>query len=141
MPAGSSRAERLDPFSLPLRFEQPDPAADERVRVVELHHERVILRRALGGIKMAVNVPLAAYRGVAIRIEEACLACAAGFAVVLEHIDPALSLTLYRAEDGNDIVAEWRSWARALGMPLLVPQSGSGLREPFERMGGVGIGA
>ena len=140
MPAGSSRVERLDPFSLPLRFEQPDHAADERVRVVELHRERVILRRALRGIKMAVNLPLAAYRGVAIRIEEATLEWPAGFAIVLEHIDPALSLTLYRAEDGNNMVAEWRSWARVRGMPLLVPQSGSGLREPFERMGSVPLG-
>ena len=70
MPAGSSRRERLDPFALPLRFEQPDHAADERVRVVELHRERVILRRAVSGIKMAVNLPLAAYRGIALRIEK-----------------------------------------------------------------------
>jgi len=113
--------------------------AANRVRVVELHPERVIVRRALGGIKMAVNVPLAAYRGVAIRIEKATLDCAAGFAVVLEHVDPALSLTLYRAEDGSDVVAEWGSWARALGMPLLVPSSDSDLREAFDRMGGVRV--
>jgi hypothetical protein len=137
IPAGSSRVERLDPFALPLRFEQPDHAADERVRVVELHPERVIVRRALGGIKMAVNVPLAAYRGVAIRIEEAALDCPAGFAVVLEHVDPALSLTLYRSQHGHDIVAEWRSWARALGTPLLVPQSDSSVRELFDRIGAI----
>ena len=69
MPAGSSRDERLDPFALPLRFEAADHAADERVRLVELHRERVVLRRALHGIKMAVNLPVAAYLGVAIRIE------------------------------------------------------------------------
>src|SRR6516164_11222950 len=137
MLAGLSRREQLNPFTLPLLFEQPDHAADERVRVVELHRERVILRRAVSGIKMAINLPLAAYRGIAIRIEKPTLDCPAGFAVVLEHVDPALSLMLYRAGHGNEIVAEWRSWARALAMPLLVPQSDSGLREPFERVGSV----
>jgi hypothetical protein len=47
--------ERLDPFALPLRFKDPDHAADERVRVVELHRERVVLRRTLCGIKMPVD--------------------------------------------------------------------------------------
>ena len=46
-PAGSSRDERLDPFALPLRFVATDHTADERIRLVELHRERVVLRRAL----------------------------------------------------------------------------------------------
>ena len=63
-PAGSSRDERLDPFALPLRFVAVDHTADERVRLVELHRERVVLRRALHGIKMAVQLPVASYLGV-----------------------------------------------------------------------------
>ena len=46
-PAGSSRALRLDPFALPVRFAASDAAADERVRHVELHRERVVVRRSL----------------------------------------------------------------------------------------------
>jgi uncharacterized protein DUF6101 len=140
MPAGSSRVERLDPFALPLRFEDADHAADERVRVVELHREHVVLRRALCGIKMAVNLPVAAYLGVAIRMEPTTAHSPGAIAVVLEHPDPALSLTLCRAADGSDIVAEWQSWGRALGMPLLVEESDGRLREPFERIGGVRVG-
>src|SRR6476469_8067788 len=68
MPAGSSRALRLDPFALPARFWASDAAADERVRHVELHRERVILRRAVGGMRMALNLPVSSYRGVAIRM-------------------------------------------------------------------------
>jgi hypothetical protein len=37
LPAGSSRALRLDPFSLPARFAATSAAADERVRHVELY--------------------------------------------------------------------------------------------------------
>ncbi len=94
---GSSRAERLDPFALPLRFVDADFAADGQVRHVELHRERVVLRRA----------------------------------------DPALSLTLCRACESSDVVADWRAWGRALGVPLLVAQSDGCLREPFARLGGV----
>jgi hypothetical protein len=60
--------------------------------------------------------------------------------VVLEHADPALSLTLYRAVHGADIVAEWRAWGRALSLPLLVAEADGHLREPFERIGAVRVG-
>ena len=67
--AGSSRASRLDPFSLPVRFEAADEAADGRRRVVDLHRERVVVRRSVRGMRMALNLPVAAFRGVAIRLD------------------------------------------------------------------------
>ncbi len=132
MPAGSSRAERLDPCALPLRFHDADQAADTRMRIVELHRERVVLRRAVAGIKMAVSLPVKAYLGVSIRVAPSSQAERATVAIVLEHADPALSLTLYRAEDASDFVAEWQCWGRMLGMPLLI-ESGGQFCEPFER--------
>jgi hypothetical protein len=141
VPAGSSRVERLDPFALPLRFTASDSTADERLRVVELHRDRVVLRRALRGIKMAVNLPIAVYLGVAIRMEPPAGDAQGAVAVVLAHSDPALSITLYRATDGTDIVAEWQSWARVLGMPLLVAEADGRLREPFGRIGALRIAA
>ena len=140
MPVGSSRVERLDPFSLPLRFENADQAADQRVRMIELHRERVVLRRALRGIKMAVNLPVAAYHGVAIRMQEIASGSTREIAIVLEHPDPALSVTLCRAADGSDIVTEWQSWGRALGLPLLVEGADGGLRQPFECIGSIRLG-
>src|SRR4051794_41914798 len=50
-------------------MEPADRAGDERVRLVELHRERVMLRRVSRGIKLALNLPVAAYLGVAIRME------------------------------------------------------------------------
>jgi hypothetical protein len=111
------------------------------VRVVELHRERVVLRRALRGIKMALNLPVSAYRGVAIRMQPPAGEAAGAVAVVLEHCDPALSLTLYRADDSSDIVAEWQAWARVLGLPLLVEEADGCLREPFERIGALRVAA
>jgi uncharacterized protein DUF6101 len=138
-PAGSSRGERLDPFALPLRFEAVDHTADARVRSVELHHERVVLRREFRGIKMAVNLPVSAYLGVAIRMEPPSDDTMGAVTIVLEHPDRELSLMLYRATDTIDILAEWRSWGRALRLPLLVAEADGELRQPFPHIGAVRV--
>lgn len=130
-PAGSGRVERLDPFSLPVRFAARDEAADERVRYVELTRERVVVRRSLSGMRMALNMPLTAFRGVAIRVR---MGDAAAVIVELAHKDPGLALPLFVSREADDAFTEWRSWARVLGLPLLVEEEG-GLREPFERLG------
>ena len=139
MPAGSSRDERLDPFALPVRFATTDATADGRMRTVELTRERVVVRRAVRGIKMAVNLPVAAYLGVAIRMQAPAGDNPGAVSIVLEHRDPALSLPLYRAADNLDIVAEWQSWARVLKLPLLVAEADGRLREPFDRIGAVRV--
>jgi len=66
-PAGSSRALRLDPLSLPVSFSAHDIRADGGTRQVELHRERVVLRRAVRGMRMAVNVRVSDFLGVALR--------------------------------------------------------------------------
>jgi hypothetical protein len=132
---------RLDPFTLPIRFAVSDKTADGRERIVELSRERVVLRRAVSGIKMAVNLPVAAYLGVAVRMEPPQGDVAGTVSIVLEHRDSALSLPLFSATEGTDIVAEWQSWARVLGMPLLVAEADGRLREPFTRIGALIIAA
>jgi hypothetical protein len=149
--AGSSRAGghrastiaspwRLDPFSLPVRFAAADGAADEGWRIVDLHRERVVLRRALAGMRMAVNLPVAAYRGVAIRLD-ATTETPPFVAVTLEHADAALSLPLFCSTDNDDIVAEWQLWGRVFGLPLLVAEVDGTVREVFARMGRLLIAA
>jgi len=140
-PAGSSRAQRLDPFALPVRFPASDAGADERVRIVELHRERVVMRRAVRGIPMAVSVPVAAFRGVSIRILKNEDGSSATIAVVLEHRDPGLSTELFASDDGDEILTEWQTWGRVLGLPLLVVERDGGMHEPFQRLGGVRVNA
>ena len=139
MPAGSSRDERLDPFSLPVQFAATDKAADGRIRHVELTRERVVVRRAVRGMKMAVNLPVAAYLGVALKMEPPQGDSPGAVSIVLEHRDRALSLPLFSADDGTDIAAEWQSWALVLGMPLLVAEADGRLREAFDRMGALRV--
>jgi Family of unknown function (DUF6101) len=139
--AWSSRVPRLDPFSLPVRFEAADEAADGRRRVIDLHRERVVVRRSVHGMRMALNLPVAAFRGVAIRLAGAANGPPTSIAVVLEHGDPALSLPLFSSSTGDDIVAEWQSWGRVLGLPLLIVEPDGCVREPFARLGAVRIEA
>jgi len=137
-PAGSSSALRLDPFCLPARFAATDAAADERVRLVELYRERVVVRRSLAGMRMALNMPVSAFKGVAIRLIAGVDGAPGTVSVVLEHRDPSLALPLFVSAEDGDAFAEWRAWGNVLGLPLLVEDDGE-LREPFSRMGGVRI--
>jgi hypothetical protein len=130
---------RLDPFSLPVRFTAADAAADGQTRVVDLHPERVVLRRAVGGMRMALSLPVNAFRGVAIRLYGQADAPPSSIAVVLEHSDPALSLPLYAASETDNIVAEWQAWGRVLGLPLLVAERDGSIREPFARVGALRV--
>ncbi len=132
MPLGSSRL-RLDPLALPLRFTANDAGADERQRQVELTRERVVVRRAVRGIRMAVKLPISAFLGVALRLVPSGTSDL--IVVSLEHSDPALSVPLYAAPDGEDVVAEWQLWARVLGRPLLVADLDGRLRHPFRQIG------
>ena len=135
LPVGSSRPARPDPFALPLCFSAADARADGGTRLVELHRQRVIVRRAVRGMTMAVNVPLRAYLGVALHVQPPNGTEAGTLAVMLEHRDPGLSLPLYVAQDGIDIIAEWRGWARVLGLPLLVGEQDGALRAAFPQLG------
>ncbi len=133
--AGSSRVLRLDPFSLPARFSASDPVADERIRHVELYRERVVVRRSLAGMRMALNMPVKDFAGIAIRVLTG--EGGATVTVVLEHRDPSLALPLFATSESAEAFAEWRAWANVLGLPLLVAEDDGGLREAFARMGQV----
>lgn len=123
-PGGSGRALRLDPFALPVRFTVRDNAADEQVRDVELHRERIVMRRSLRGMRVALNLPVAVYAGVSLRLARGEGGKAATVAVTLEHRDPALALPLFVSEEGSEAPAIWHAWAEVLGLPLLVEDDG-----------------
>ena len=118
--AGSGRALRLDPFGLPVRFSAGDATADGRVRDIELHRERVVLRRSVHGMRMALNMPVAAYDGISLRLmpgDDGLLA------IVLKHSDPSLTLPLFMTSHPGEALAEWRAWSQVLGVPLLLAET------------------
>jgi hypothetical protein len=118
---------RLDPFGLPVRFSASDAAADGRVREVELHRERVVLRCSLLGMRMALNLPIAAYDGISLRLMTGEGGAQDVLAIVLKHNDPALTLPLFMTSHPDEAVAEWRAWSQVLDVPLLLAEQGTQL--------------
>ena len=112
-PAGSGRALRLDPLSLPVSFDAQDVRADNGVRRVELHRERVVLRRAIQGMRMAIKLRVSDFRGVALRdLDDAQM-------LVLLHRDPSLSIPLCVSSDRDEIAAAWQTWSDIFALPQL----------------------
>jgi hypothetical protein len=116
-PAGSSRALRLDPLSLPVSFDAHDIRADGGVRQIELHRERVVLRRALRGMRMAVNVRVSDFLGIALRVDDDLQMLA------LVHRDPSLTIPLCVTSDDDEITTAWQLWGDILKLPLLAERT------------------
>ena len=120
------------------RFAVPDPRADGRRRIVRLDGDKVAIDRIVGGVFMRVTVPTSANRGVALRVVDRR---EDGFAyeIRLVHLDPDLSVALAETSDDSDIQAEWRLWARALGLPALVERAQGGDEPDQQLLGQVAI--
>src|SRR4051794_24031539 len=114
---------RLDPFSLPVSFAAHDIRADGGVRQIELHRERVILRRAVHGMRMAINVRVSDFLGIALRERSD------GRQLVLVHRDPSLSIPLCVSVEGEELAAAWQSWSDIFSLPQLADTS----RDPAPR--------
>lgn len=116
--AGPSRFFRLDPHALPVRH-------GDRNDAFILDRDRAVVRRNLSGVLATLDVPVSAYRGVAVRM----FAEGEGnLRVVIElmHRDPALTLLLLVADEAEAAAADWIAWGQALNLPLLfVEQDGT----------------
>ena len=107
---------RLDPLSLPLSFQAHDTRADGGVRRIELHRERVVLHRAVQGMRMAINVRVRDFLGVARRgLDEAK-------ALVLVHRDPSLNIPLCVSSDSEEIASAWTAWSDIFALPQLLEE-------------------
>ena len=122
-PAGSSRTLRLDPLSLPVSFSAHDIRADGGTRQVELHRERVVLRRAVHGMRMAINVRVNEFLGIALREADDTKI------LVLAHRDPSLTVPLCVSTDAEEIETAWRMWSEIFALPQLRDTA----REPAPR--------
>lgn len=122
--AGSSRALRLDPQFLPLSFEAHDSRADGSIRRIELHRERVVLRRAVAGMRMAINLRVSDYLGLALREANDTRV------LTLIHRDPALSIPLCISSDHDLVQSACEHWSAAFALPVLPERE---TREPASR--------
>jgi hypothetical protein len=127
--SGAERPAAPKPgFAGPRRIEACDPRADGRRRVVLLARDRVVIARSVAGVFMHIAMAPNAYRGVVLRLD-ALRDDGFHYEIRLAHRDPDLSVTLYEASDDSEIQAEWRLWAKFLGLPALVERE-EGRAEP-----------
>jgi len=128
-PAGSSRDLRLDPLSLPARFETRDGRADGGSRQIEINRERVVVRRMVRGMRMTLQLRMPEFIGIARRQTEDAEA------LVLIHRDPSLSVPLFLSADIDEIERQWMAWSETKLSPGTDIKDGVGLtRGPHQRV-------
>lgn len=133
--AGSNM--RLDPFRLPqmVSYATRDDLGDVTFTI---DHRGAVIRRFLekSGLPVTVALPARAFRGVAARaIEDG----EGNVTVTLElmHNDPQLSVPLLVADDLEDVAADWRAWADAYRLPMLLVEADGVARTLEESLGAV----
>jgi hypothetical protein len=99
-----------------------------------------MLRREVRGIPMKIGVNIQEFAGIALRTLPPEGDEPAAVAVMLEHRDNGLTVPLFVASEGDEAMAQWKSWGRVLGVPLLVTEANGALREPFRRIGRLSVG-
>jgi hypothetical protein len=100
-----------------VSFDAHDVRADNGVRNVELHRERVVVRRSIHGMRMAIKLRVIDFRGIALRfIGDAQM-------LVLLHRDPSLTIPLGVSSDPKEIAAAWQSWSDIFALPQLADEA------------------
>ena len=118
-PLQAEHVFRLNPFSLPARFEAntAEPAAADAS--VYLDCKMAIVRRKIAGLPLNIKIPIKMYKGVAIQYDVTGNG-APSVEIFLVHQDPAMCLTLSRGNDNSDVSADWQAWGKLFGLPLLI---------------------
>lgn len=130
-PAWADAAFRVDPARFPQQVEYSLKGESGNVGVT-LDERGAVLRRVLpsSGLPISFALPARAFKGVAAR----AIDHGDGTMTVtleLHHDDPDLCIPLLVAHDLCDIAADWRSWADAFRVPMLMVEA-DGLAHPLD---------
>lgn len=136
-PVWAGRHMRLDPFRLPqiVSYASRDDLGDVTFTIDK---RGAVIRRVLtgSGLPATIALPARAFRGVAARAIEHP---DGDVTVTLElmHNDPMLSVPLLVADNLEDIAADWRAWAEAYRLPMLLVEADGVARPLEESIGGI----
>lgn len=106
-----------------LVLAQRDARADGGVRHVRVRRSDILITRRFAGVKMRILAPVAAYRGVALTVENAENGGVA-YRLSLAHADPDFDVVLAETADSRAVAADWRFWAEYLNLPRLAHDGG-----------------
>ena len=92
---------------------------------IELHRERVVVRRSLAGMRMALNMPVAAFDGISLQLVpgEGGEADRSRSCWNTGSVADAAALSDIVTDEA---LAEWRAWSEVLDVPLLLASSRRG---------------
>ena len=134
-PVWAGRNMRLDPFRLPqmVSYATRDDYGDV---VFTIDHRGAVIRRTLemSGVPAIIALPANAFRGVAARAMEDPDGNVT-LTMELLHNDPMLSVPLLVADDLDDVAADWRAWADAYRLPMLLIEADGVARTLEESLG------
>ncbi|MDX3925586.1 MAG: DUF6101 family protein [Shinella sp.] len=130
-PAWAGSTLRLDPKRFPQQVTYALRGHSGDVTIT-LDERGAVLRKILpaSGLPLSIALPARAFKGVAAR----ALDHGNGDVTVtleLHHDDPDLCIPLLVAHDLCDIAADWRSWAEAYRIPMLMVEA-DGVARPLE---------
>jgi len=138
-PVWAGRNMRLDPFRLPqsVSYATRDDFGDV---TFSIDRRGATVSRILSGsgLPATVILPANAFKGVAARaIEDEDGAVTV--TLELMHHDPMLSVPLLVADDLDDVAADWRNWAEAYRLPMLLVEADGVARSLDETLGEIKI--
>lgn len=120
--AWSGRSLRIDPKSLPARYDVSAPAEAS----VYLDRRGVVVKRRLSGLPLTLSLPIEVYEGIAVRVEpEGAFGLVA--TVELLHRDPGLSVPLAVTRDMEEAAGDWHAWSETLKLPLILIEADGAL--------------
>jgi hypothetical protein len=102
---------------LPHRYTAGEDAAGrDAILSLVIDEAHAVVRRRLSGVAMTMVIPIAAFRGVAVRISDDLDEI--GFQLV--HTDPGLTLPLGATATVDEAAQRLNLWASALRLPRLI---------------------
>lgn len=137
-PAWAGSTLRLDPRRFPQQLSFT-PRGDAAPATVTLDERGAVMRRVLptSGLPLSIALPARAFKGVAARAIDHGNG-AVTVTLELHHDDPDLCVPLLVAHDLCDIAADWRSWAEAYRVPMLMVEADGVARPLEENLSGIG---
>lgn len=133
-PAWGINILRLDPGLFPQQVSYCPENSQETVTVT-LDERGAVMRRILpsSGLPLTIALPSRVFAGVAAR----AIDHGNGEVTVtleLHHKDPGLCIPLLVAHDLYDIAADWRAWAEAYRIPMLMVEADGVARQLDEHL-------
>lgn len=115
-PLWAGQSMRLDPLHLPIHFGYRSDMGNARVTITE---KGVVMRRDLPcGLPISIGLPLAAFEGVAARVQEDDGEISVTLELLHQDIEMCVPLLV---SDGLEAAADdWHAWCATTGLDMLL---------------------